>query len=224
MSNKYIIHNDNCLDINIPKCRLLLTDIPYEEVNRKSNGLRNLDKGKADVKTFELQDFLSHIYESADIFIIFCGQNQMSEIFNYFLEKQKRSLGTVRQLVWCKTNPSPMNGEYVYLSGTENAIWFKKKGTGKLNSKCKKNFFIHPIGRSKFHPTEKNHKLLEELILDNTNVNDLVIDTCMGSGSTGLVALKNNRNFIGIELDSQYYKIASERLRELSVNEDITNE
>ena len=43
----------NCLEKEIPKCRLLLTDIPYEEVNRKSNGLRKLDKENADKKTFE---------------------------------------------------------------------------------------------------------------------------------------------------------------------------
>lgn len=202
----------NCLELEIPKCRLLLTDIPYEEVNRNDNGLRNLDKGKADKKTFEIHDFLEHIYESFDICIIFCGQNQLSEIFNYFNEKQKKKLGTVRQLVWCKSNPSPMNGEYIYLSGTENAVWFKKRGTGKLNSKCKKNYFIHPTGSSKYHPTEKNHKLLEELILDNTNENDLIVDTCMGSGSTGIVAIKNKRNFMGIELDKQYFNIAKERI------------
>lgn len=65
----------DCLEImkDITKQRLLLTDIPYEEVNRKDNGLRNLNKGKADIKTFEIRDFLNAIYEKADIFIIFCG-------------------------------------------------------------------------------------------------------------------------------------------------------
>ena len=118
-------------------------------------------------------------------------------------------------MVWCKSNPSPMNGEYVYLSGTENAVWFKKKGTGKMNCKCKKNYFVHSTGSSKYHPTEKNHKLLEELILDNTNENDLIIDCCMGSGSTGIVALQSNRDFIGIELDEKYFNIAKERINNL---------
>jgi len=207
-----LIHGD-CLKHNIPKCKLLLTDIPYEEVNRKDSGLRNLNKEKADEKTFEIIEFLNHIYESFDICIIFCGQNQMSEIFTYFNDKQKLKKGTVRQLIWCKSNPSPMNGEYLYLSGTENAVWFKKKGTGKINSKCKKNWFIHPTGSSKYHPTEKNHKLLEELIVDNTNEGDLVVDTCMGSGSTLIVAKKLNRNAIGIELNPDYFEIAKERLK-----------
>ncbi len=202
----------NCFNVAIPKCRLLLTDIPYTKVNRSDNGLRNLDKENADKKTFEINHFLETIYDSFDICIIFCAKEQLSEIYDYFNEKQTRRLGTVRQIVWCKSNPSPMNGEYIYLSATENAVWFKKSGTGKMNSKCKKNYFIHPTGSSKYHPTEKNHKLLEELILDNTNENDLVVDTCMGSGSTGIVAIKNNRKFVGIEIDEQYFNIAKERL------------
>ena len=212
--NDVKLYNVSCLDINLPKCRLLLTDIPYGEVNRNDNGLRNLNKGKADIKTFEINIFLEHIYDCFDIAIIFCGQKQISEIFNYFDEKQKQGKGTVRQLVWCKTNPSPINGEYIYLSGTENAVWFKKKQTGKLNCKCKKNYFMAPTGSSKYHPTEKNHKLLKELILDNTNEHDLVIDTCMGSGSTGIVCKALDRKFLGIELDTNYFNIAKQRILE----------
>ena len=79
-----------------------------------------------------------------------------------------------------------------------------------------KNYFIHSTGSNKYHPTEKNHKFPEELILDNTNENDTVIDCCMGSGSTGIVAIENNRNFIGIELDEKYFEIAKERIENVS--------
>ena len=211
---KVDLKQGDCLELlkYQPYARLLLTDIPYEEVNRKDNGLRNLNKEKADEKTFELLEFLPEIYEKADIFIIFCGNEQYSTIYKFFAEKQKQKKGTVRQLIWAKRNPSPMNGEYVYLSGTENAVWFKKSKTGKMNCKCKKNYFLHSTGSSKYHPTEKNHKLLEELILDNTNENDLVIDCCMGSGSTGIACVNTNRNFIGIELDEHYFNIAKERI------------
>lgn len=212
----YDLHQGNCLEVmkDISKQKLLLTDIPYGEVNRKDNGLRNLNKDKADILTFDIQQFLEIIYDKADTFIIFCGNGQFSEIYNFFVDKG----GTTRPIVYAKSNPSPMNGEYVYLNGTEFAVWFKKKGTGKLNCKCKKNYFIHPTGSSKYHPTEKNHKLLEELILDNTNEGDTIIDCCMGSGSTGIVALKNNRNFIGIELDENYFKIAKERIEQEYIN------
>ncbi len=212
-----LIHGDCLQKIeDIEKAKLLLTDIPYEEVNRKDNGLRNLNKNKADIKTFDLEIFLNTIYEKADIFVIFCGNEQYSTIYKFFSKKQKEHKGTVRQLIYAKTNPSPMNGEYIYLSATENAVWFKKSGTGKLNCKCKKNYFIHSTGSSKFHPTEKNHKLLKELILDNTNEGDLIIDCCMGSGSTGIVSLENNRKFIGIEIDKTYFEIAKKRIEKVN--------
>ena len=200
--------NEDCMNVRIPKCRLLLTDIPYGVVSRSDNGLRNLDKSNADIETFDLLKFLNHIYDSFDICCIFWGREQISTISDFFEHRQ----GTTRQIVWLKPNPSPMNGEYVYLSGIENAIWFKKRGTGKLNCKCKKNYFIYPCGRSKLHPTEKPVNLLREIILDCTSPDDWVVDTCMGSGSTGVACKETGRNFFGIELNEEYYNVCIKRL------------
>lgn len=124
----------------------------------------------------------------------------------------KKGGGTVRPIVWEKSNPSPMNGQYVYLSGVEFAVWFKKKGSKVFNAHCKNVVFKYPNGTNKYHPTEKNHKLLKDLILDNTNPGDTVFDPCMGSGSHLLVALENNRNGLGIELNNNYFNIAKQRL------------
>lgn len=206
------IINDNCFNVIFPKGRLLLTDIPYNEVNRVSNNLRVLDKQNADISTFELSAFLELVYPLTDIFCIFCGNKQYSELYSFFAKKQDEKLGTVRQLIYAKSNPSPMNGEYVYLSAVENAVWFKKKGTGKLTNKCTRNYIIAPSGSSKYHPTEKNHKLLSEIILQNTSEGDLIIDPCMGSGSSGLVATKLNRSFFGVEVDLDFFNVAKNRL------------
>ena len=179
---------------------LTLTDIPYGEVNRSSNGLRSLNKEDADIMTFNLQDFLNEVYRvTKSTIIVFCGKEQISEIHSYFSGKQKSGKGTVRQIVWEKTNPSPMNGQNIYLSGIENAVWFKKR----------------PCGRNKIHPTEKNHNLLKELILDNSNVDDIVFDPCMGSGSSCLVAAENGRRYVGVELKQKYYDLAVQRMREV---------
>ena len=208
----------DCMELmnNIPNesIDLVLTDIPYNVVNREDNGLRKLDKENADILTFDLINFLEQLYDKAkSTIIIFCGKEQVSIIHSYFNDKQKKGKGTVRQLIWEKSNPSPMNGQHIYLSGVENAIWFKKRG-GTFNAHCKNTVFKYPIGRSKLHPTEKNHLLLQELILDNSNENDLILDPCMGSGSTGVVALQNNRNFLGIELNQNYFEIAKNRIEE----------
>ena len=217
--NKIKLLQGDCMELmnNIPNesVDLVLTDIPYNVVNREDNGLRKLDKENADVLTFDLINFLEQLYDKAkSTIIIFCGKEQVSIIHSYFNDKQKKGKGTVRQLIWEKSNPSPMNGQHIYLSGVENAIWFKKRG-GTFNAHCKNTVFKYPIGRSKLHPTEKNHLLLQELILDNSNENDLILDPCMGSGSTGVVALQNNRNFLGIELNQNYFEIAKNRLEGL---------
>lgn len=187
-----------------------LTDIPYDEVNRADNGLRKLDKENADILTFDLHTFLQEIYRvTKNNICIFCGREQFSEIYKFFTSLGG---GTCRPIVWQKSNPSPMNGQYVYLSGVEFAVWFKKKGSKVFNARCKNVVFKHPNSTSKFHPTEKNHELLKELILDNTNENDTVFDPCMGSGSHLLVALENGRNAVGVEMNDNYFTIANERL------------
>lgn len=187
---------------------LILTDIPYDGINRQSNGLRNLDKGNADISTFDILDFAAECYRIAkSTIIIFCGVTQISSLYSYFYEFQKKKKGTARQLVYCKTNPSPMNGKYIYLSAIENAIWFRKsKGT--FNGNCKKNYFIYPQGSSKLHPTQKNSDLIKELILDNSNEGDLIFDPCAGSGTHLLIAKEQGRNYLGCELDKDYYEIA----------------
>ena len=157
-----------------------LTDVPYNAVNRDSNGLRELDKDKADVITFDLTSFLKEVYRvTKGTICIFCGKEQFSEIYSFFA----RQKGTVRPVIWEKTNPSPMNGQYIYLSGVEMAVWFKKKG-GHFNAHCKNTVFRFPNGSSKLHPTQKNEKLFEQLLLDNSNEGDVVFDPCMGSGTT----------------------------------------
>jgi hypothetical protein len=208
--NNFEIHNMDCMNFEFPQSRFLFADIPYSKVSRESNGLRNLDKGKADIITFDIQMFLEKIFPTSDVFCIFCASEQYSEIFNWFNQQQ----GTVRPFMWTKSNPSPMNGQYILLGGVETAVWFKKKGTGKLEEKCKKNYFTTSTGSSKFHPTEKNHNLLQYLIETCTKPGDLIVDPCMGSGSTGIVANKLGRNFVGIELDQEYFEIAKMRLSE----------
>ena len=62
------------------------------------------------------------------------------------------------------------------------------------------------------HPTQKPVELLEYLIKTYTNEGEVVLDNCMGSGSTGVACFNTNRKFIGIELDENYYNIACNRI------------
>ncbi|MCD8378231.1 MAG: site-specific DNA-methyltransferase [Candidatus Gastranaerophilales bacterium] len=89
----------------------------------------------------------------------------------------------------------------------------KKRG-GTFNARCKNTVFRFPVGSGKLHPTEKNHKLLRELILDNSNESDLVFDPCAGAGSSLLVAQQLNRRVLGCEIDEDYCALANERLEQ----------
>ena len=69
--------------------------------------------------------------------------------------------------------------------------------------------------KENYHPTQKPVALLEWLIKTYTNEGDLVLDNCMGSGSTGVACVNTNRNFIGMELTKQYFEIAKERIEKV---------
>lgn len=111
------------------KCvNLTLTDIPYGEVNRKSSGVRSFNKEEADVIDFDLEAFCDHICRvtSGSIYV-FCGIEQVSQI-----RKRLKDNGmTTRHCVWEKTNPSPVNGQHMWLSSIENCV-FGRWGGGRV--------------------------------------------------------------------------------------------
>lgn len=200
---------DNSID-------LILTDIPFDEVTKsgaeraKYGGqLRNLDKGRADTLTFDLDEFLDECYRlSKGSIYIFCGIEQMGKIYSYF-DKKKDFM--VRQCGWRKTNPSPANGQHMWLSSFENCIFAKKRKT-KFNQSCKNAIWEFPVGRGKRHPTEKPLALFEYLLLSSSDEGDVILDPCMGSGTTAVASAKNNRKFIGFEIEQEYIDLANERL------------
>lgn len=212
----------------------IITDLPYdivtsygEERAKYSGQLRNLNKGKADILTFDLNNFLNEISRvSNGCIYLFCGYNQLSEIFNYFHDNKDFM---IRVCYWHKTNPSPMNGQHMYLNAVEPIIFAKRRRT-KFNARCCHNWFDFdqdeeyinfikhkevftlPTVKSKIHPTEKPVTLLQQMILDSTEEFDTVADFCSGSFSTGIGALELNRNFIGVELDKQYFEKGKKRI------------
>ena len=68
----------------------------------------------------------------------------------------------------------------------------------------------------RMHPTQKPLSLLEELVKTFSNEGDIILDSCMGSGTTGIACINTGRNFLGIELDEDYFNIAKERIESVS--------
>jgi site-specific DNA-methyltransferase (adenine-specific) len=207
-----LLMQGDCLELmkTIPdgSVDMVLTDIPYGEVNQKSSGLRKLDRGNADTCDFDLNLMVDEFVRVASgSFYVFCGTEQISVITTAF----KRHKLTTRVCAWEKSNPSPMNGSKMWLSGMEFCV-FARKPKATFNEHCQKALWRFPVGRSKIHPTEKPVALMSRLVAASTNEGDTILDPFMGSGTTGVACKNLNRNFIGIELDETYFNIAQERI------------
>jgi DNA modification methylase len=79
-------------------------------------------------------------------------------------------------------------------------------------------YFNNNFTREQLHPTQKPVELCEYLIKTYSNENDLILDNCMGSGTTAIAAINTNRNYIGFELDNKYYEIALKRIEQYKNN------
>ncbi|CAH9016817.1 site-specific DNA-methyltransferase [Candidatus Nitrosacidococcus sp. I8] len=143
----------------------------------------------------------------------------------------------LNDVIWYKTNPMPNFRGTRFQNATETLIWAKKSEHQKkytFNYQGMKNFNEDKqmpnvwqiplctgaerikINGKKAHSTQKPEALLYRVILSSSNPNDIVVDPFFGSGTTGAVAKKLQRNYIGIELESHYIKIAQSRINSIS--------
>ena len=114
---------------------------------------------------------------------------------------------------------------YDHYCGNNNHIQLekikKRYDPNKVQPSDVLEFNVVPNRNGKLHPTQKPIELLEYLIKTYTNEGDLVLDNCMGSGSTGVACVNTNRSFIGIELDENYFNIAKERIEQTNENKQL---
>lgn len=94
----------------------------------------------------------------------------------------------------------------------KNEFISEKKNICTYNGKRESDVLKYELKENRVHPTQKPVNLLEYLIKTYTNEGDTVLDNCMGSGSTGVACVNTNRDFIGIELDKDYFNIAKQRI------------
>lgn len=125
-----------------------------------------------------------------------------------------------------KYNPQMVEGEPYkkYQKAVINGVNNHKIGVGKKDYSWENKGTRHPgsilnfrrdwKSQNQLHPTQKPVKLLEWLIKSYSDEGDVILDNCMGSGSTGIACLNTGRNFIGMELDENYFNIAKKRIEE----------
>jgi DNA modification methylase len=123
----------------------------------------------------------------------------------------------LRFLEWLKTNPVPVNQKVNYLTNCrEIALSAVKGGKPTFNSKYDNGIYRYPIPREgRFHPTQKPLRLISDLIEKHSNKNDLVLDCFSGSGTTAHACINCERNFIGCEIDKNYFDKAQKRIDEV---------
>jgi len=121
---------------------------------------------------------------------------------------EKYNFKQIRFIEWIKTNPQPRNSNINYLTNCrEIALTAIKDSNPIFNSSYDNGIYNYPLqgGIRRFHPTQKNLKLFEELIKKHSNENDIVLDTFLGSGTTALACKNTNRIFKGCEISKDYY-------------------
>lgn len=140
-------------------------------------------------------------------FYVMCNDRNMASMLN---ECERVGFKLVNILVWKKNNCTPNR---YYMKNCEFILLFRKGNARTINmAGTKQCLEVNNIIGNKLHPTQKPIKLMKILIENSTNKNDIVLDPFMGVGSTMLAALKTDRQFIGFEIDENYYNIAAERI------------
>ena len=216
MENIQLYHGD-CLEIMDKlieqgiKVDAIITDPPYGinlTPQRKTGKFKNT-KVLNDDNLEWIDDFVDKSFLlTNNLTIVFCGW-QTIDVVKKSLER-KYIIKNI--LVWNKDWFGMGNN---YIPNYELIILACKKNfTTKSNNKSNILTYRRLSPKKMLHSCEKPIPLLEDLILELTDENDVILDTFMGSGSTGVACLNTNRKFIGIELDEKYFEIAKNRIEE----------
>lgn len=215
---------------------LIITDPPYNLGNFMKARQTNLKKmrsnffGDAGWDNDSYEDWINHmdnfIKESKRVLkkkgamIIFMSIIKVESIINI---AQNNGLYYKTTGIWHKTNPMPRNMNLHFINSNECWIYFTNKtktGTFNNNGKAIHDFFessVTPSSEKKYgkHPTQKPESLIESFVEILSNRNDTVLDCFMGSGTTGVVSKRLGRNFVGIELNEEYFNIAKQRINDV---------
>jgi len=135
---------------------------------------------------------------------------------------KKLGFWIINDIIWFKPNAPPQlqpnrlapSTELIWLASKSKKYYFDYQKAKKLNGgKQMRNLWTLTAKRHKTeHPTEKPEDLLERIILLGSKEDDMILDPFMGSGTTGVVAKRLGRHFLGIEVDKDYFNIAKNRI------------
>jgi len=201
---------------------LIVTDPPYEFINKSPQGggfMINSNKKHFERifnsfgMSFNPIEFLKEIKRLMKKIncYIFTNRNLLYEYISF--AKENNYIYEI--MVWLKPNPVPCNKNH-YLHDKEYCVFLREKSVyfnSNLGYENYFTYFIYPIGKKTTqHPTEKPLNLIRQYIKISSKDNNIILDPFLGSGTTAVACKLLHRNFIGIEINPEYCKIAEERL------------
>lgn len=224
------LYNQDCIEgmktLADSSIDLIVTDPPYDIGSISGGGsvntVKKLNKSLQDLRKADLikgYDIVAFGEEALrvmnEINIYFwCNKKQIPTYFDFYVNKHKCTFDI---LAWHKTNALPTYSNK-YLSDTEYLLYFRK-GKGKCfpeSYEDAKTYYVAPINHKDKklwgHPTIKPLDITEKIIRNSTRQGQTVLDPFSGSGTTAIACINNNRNFIGFELDKDYYDISLDRI------------
>ncbi len=228
----YKLYNGDCLEVmdglikEGVKVDCVITDPPYGMDFRSNYRNIKYNKIKNDTNLFFLDEYFKKCFDllndNTHIYC-FCSWHNIDK-FKIAFEKYFKLKNII---VWEKNNTSmgDLKGSY---APKYELILYGHKGRRLRNGFRYADILKFNRAGNKFHPTQKPDDLIELLIEQSSDKNEVVFDGFMGSGSTGIACANTNRKFIGIELDNNYFDIASRRIEEAFFNvqnkEGVLNE
>ena len=216
----YNIYCGDCLNYmkKIPSesINLIVTDPPYLINYQSSRRIKKekFEKIKNDVNSQQLIcDYFeecNRILKNNTAIYCFCSWHHI----DFFKQEFEKHFKLKNIIVWNKNNHGSGDLKGAYAPKHE-LILFGHKGRTLLREKRISDVIeCEKINSSNLtHPTEKPTKLIEIFIKQSSDIDNIVFDGFMGSGSTGVACINTNRKFIGCELDENYFKIAEQRLK-----------
>ena len=214
------------------KVDLLITDPPYKITARGDGGnsggmfqKKEVNNGKIfKTNDLEIEDWLPRFYnilkDNSHCYIMTNNKNITNylKVINemYFNDDKKQKFHFIKNLIWVKDNK--IMGQ-TYMSQFEYIIMLRKGDHKRINDCGTSDVLQFPNKKMKgedgktMHDTEKPIELMRVLIENSSNGNDIIFEPFMGIGSTCIASLLSNRQYIGVEIDENYFKISEERIK-----------
>jgi site-specific DNA-methyltransferase (adenine-specific) len=147
-----------------------------------------------------------------NILVFSKSQHFYNPIFEEYSDSFKKSFESKEGHVRTREYKS----DYIYKIKPKDQVYSLKRGRYPISVRQIKG--VHRANNTRLHPSQKPLELFEYLIKTYTNEGDLILDNCIGSGTTAIAALNINRNFIGIEKEEKYVEIARQRIKETLIS------